>query len=339
VDSNFKISQISENKFSERAHVLNFQKEKFNCKLTMTETLLKIILYFDVFSYPLKKDEILHYAGIGEDQKAEASTVLDFLCRKGFLNYANGFYFIGDQGKVARREAGNAKARQRMNTAYRFSRIISWFPFVRAVMLSGSISKGFMAERDDIDYFIVVHPGRLWITRTLLTIFKKVFLLNSYRNFCINYFVDSDHLEIKERNRFTATELVFLVPVYNRSVYKEILAVNEWVKCYYPVFFQLNNNCFDGEPFLKRWVEKLLSKRYFDRIENRIFEKSKVFVRKKFMHMDEKAFDKSFCFQKYELRYFPNRQQFQILKIYTKQIQRFEDQTGIKLSGTTQFAI
>jgi hypothetical protein len=311
----------------------------FDCKQAMTESLLKIILYFDVFSYPLKKEEILHYAGIGEDQKAEASSILDFFCRKGFLNYANGFYFIGDEGKVARRKAGNEKARQRMVTAYRFSRIISWFPFVRSVMLSGSISKGFMAERDDIDYFIVVHPGRLWIARTLLTIFKKVFLLNSYRNFCINYFVDIEHLNIAERNRFTATELVFLIPVFNMSLYKEILSVNAWVRDYYPMFYQRNINCYEAEPFLKRWVEALLSIRYFDKVENQIFERSKVFVRKKFVHMNKKMFGKSFCFEKHELRYFPNRQQFQILKRYNSRIQKFEDQTGIKLSKSKQFVV
>jgi hypothetical protein len=304
----------------------------------MTESLLKIILYFDVFSYPLKKDEILHYAGINEEDYPEAMAILDFFCQKGFLNYAHGFFFIGDESKIDRRRAGNAKALQRMDTAYRFSRIISWFPFVRGVMLSGSISKGFMAESDDIDYFIIVHPGRIWITRTLLTIFKKIFLLNSYRNFCINYFVDSNHLVIKEHNRFTATELVFLIPMYNRSFYEKILSVNDWVRSYYPVFYQDKKSCIEGEPIVKRWIETLLSLKYFDKAENRLFEKSRGFIRKKFQHMSEMEFGRSFCLEKYELRYFPNRQQFLILEKFTNRIQSFEQQTSVKLSESSQLA-
>ena len=85
------------------------------------------------------------------------------------------------------------------------------FPFVRGVFLSGSISKGFMSESDDIDYFIITAPGRLWLTRTLLILFKKIFLFNSFRNFCLNYFIDSENLYIPEHNRYTATEIVFLI--------------------------------------------------------------------------------------------------------------------------------
>ena len=79
------------------------------------------------------------------------------------------------------------------------TKFISKFPYVRAILLSGSISKGYMDKDSDVDYFIITQPNRLWVTRLLLMLFKKIFLFNSRKVFCINYFVDSEKLEIEEK--------------------------------------------------------------------------------------------------------------------------------------------
>ena len=199
-------------------------------------------------------------------------------------------------------------------------------------MLSGSISKGYMGEKDDIDYFIVTQPGRLWTVRTFLTLFKKVFLLNSYRNFCINFFVDTDNMGIKERNRYAATEIVFLIPVFKRSMYNKMLADNDWIKHYYPEFTQTNIRCIEKETGIKKWIESLLTNKSGDKIEDYLYRKSASFIRRKFSGMDTHSFEHSFTLKRTELRFFPQNMQIQIAASYRDKCKEFEEKFGIIIS-------
>ena len=51
--------------------------------------------------------------------------------------------------------------------------IIAAFPFVRAVGISGSLSKQYADENSDIDYFIITAANRLWIAKNLPAYFQK----------------------------------------------------------------------------------------------------------------------------------------------------------------------
>jgi len=298
----------------------------------MEAQLAKILLYFDVFSYPLTREELLHLAGYPEKNAGQIEESLESMVLKGWIKQEGGFYYIGPGDHfVKRRIDGNLLAQKRMKAAQRYSRIISWFPFVRGVFLSGSISKGFMADHDDIDYFIITEPGRLWLSRTLLTLFKKIFLLNSYRNFCINYFVDTQNIYIPEQNIFTATEIVFTVPTFNLSMHEEFLKTNSWTLLYYPTFRQNGNHLKDNTPLLKVFLEKLLQNSLGDRLENYFLKKSVNYIRKKFAKMSDEEFTKAFSIKPHELRYLPNRQQFRILGEYEKRIRDFEKLTGLSL--------
>ncbi|MEZ5195381.1 MAG: hypothetical protein R2764_02960 [Bacteroidales bacterium] len=86
-----------------------------------------------------------------------------------------------------------------MLKAKRFSTFISNFPYVRGISLSGSLSKGYIGDDPDIDYFIITKENRLWLSCTMLIAFKKIFLFNSCKYFCVNYFIDTNNLEIEEK--------------------------------------------------------------------------------------------------------------------------------------------
>ncbi len=291
----------------------------------MSYELLRVLLYFDIFSYPLTKREIISYSGISNQGGNNIDVALEMLQRKGLINRFGGLYYVeGNRQNVARRLNGNSRAAGRMKTAKRFSRLISWFPFVRGVFISGSLSKGFAAKRDDIDYFIVTEPGRLWLVRSLLILFKKIFLLNSYRNFCINYFVDSNHLFIKEHNRFTATEIAFLVPLFNNAMYQRFLDQNSWAGNYYPNLMDKNkHDCHNHEPALKKVFEKMFSVSLTDKLDMYLYRKSLSYIRAKFSHMDEDNFSQSFRVLRHELKYLPNSQHFSIMDKYKERVNRF----------------
>ena len=300
----------------------------------MQKDLIRVLLYFDVFSHPLTKNELFSFVGVSKELSKEAELVLDNLVWQGFISLHAGFYYFGNNKSVVRRRLNSKRlAESRMRDAKRYARIISFFPFVRGIFLSGSISKDSMSEDDDIDYFIITEPDRLWISRSLLILFKKLFLFNSYRNFCINYLVDTEHLLIGENNRFVATEIVTTIPAYNTSLHRKFLDTNSWVKSYYPTFYHNGPFTIGNPPFFKLWLEKLFNNSWGDRLDNYFLKSSLSYIRKKFKNMNEESFSKAFSINKYELRFLPNRNHIRILRSYDERITDFVNKTGICLDA------
>ncbi|MBC8753039.1 nucleotidyltransferase domain-containing protein [Kordia sp. YSTF-M3] len=194
---------------------------------------LKTILYFSLFKYPLTRTEIFQFSD-DKDQKA-IDAEIDLLVKKGIVFNVDGFYLdVNNPDRVERRLKGNEMARKIIPKAVKVSKRIAKFPFVKSVCLSGALSKGYYDDDGDFDFFIITKPNRLWIARTLLVLYKKIFLLNSKKYFCVNYFISTDRLEISEQNLFTATEIVTLIPLYGKETFAAFLKANAWILPYFP---------------------------------------------------------------------------------------------------------
>lgn len=196
---------------------------------------LKTILYFSIFRYPLKIDEIHSYTNY--ETLSETENELQHLIDEKILKKVDEYYVYGsDIDSVIKRLRGNLHARKVISKARQKAKFIAKFPYVQAVGISGSLSKGYYDSKSDIDFFVVTKPNKLWICRTLLMLYKKVFLLNSRKYFCVNYFVSSNQMEIEEKNRFTATELKTLIPLQGSVVFDKFYQKNDWVNSYFSKF-------------------------------------------------------------------------------------------------------
>jgi len=202
---------------------------------SIKRSIVNTLAYYQIFEHPLNASELLSRVaskGISQDQFNEH---LADLTVSGVVLELEGYFFLeGDASTVKRRVEGEARAKSLMKRARYFSSLIYAFPFVRAVFISGSLSKGSVPEDADIDYFIITKKHRLWIARTSLVMFKRLFLLNSKKYFCTNYFIDEETLEIPDKNIFTATEVSTLVPMRGNGYYDQFLEVNDWYKDYFP---------------------------------------------------------------------------------------------------------
>ncbi|HLX53609.1 MAG TPA: hypothetical protein VKR58_06695, partial [Aquella sp.] len=101
--------------------------------------MLKALLYFDIFQYPLTLKEIKQFCGTLTSLE-ELESELGFLEKLGYIKHQQGFYAIADADisfVVERRMWGNEKARQMLKTSKRYSKLISYFPFTRGIYLSG----------------------------------------------------------------------------------------------------------------------------------------------------------------------------------------------------------
>ncbi|MCE7992750.1 MAG: hypothetical protein HEP71_12255 [Roseivirga sp.] len=210
-------------------------KEQSTTTSPIESAVLKVLAYYHIFHHPLTAKEVRDRVDISDISQGAVDETLSGLLSTGIISEHSGYYFLPDSETIVeRRLNGESRAQKLLGTAHRMSGIIYWFPFVQAVFISGSLSKGTVAEDADIDYFIITKKNKLWIARTLLVIFKRVFLLGSKKYFCVNYFVDEDHLEIPDKNIFTATEVSTLIPMRGKELWTKFIEQNSWYKQFYP---------------------------------------------------------------------------------------------------------
>jgi hypothetical protein len=225
--------------------------------LNLQKDILATLAYFDLFDYPLTHTEIFQFL-----QKQSISEEVNYellqLVYNNQVFKADEFYSLqNDYSLIKRRRSGNAKARDLLGTAQKVAGLISTFPFVRGVAVSGSLSKNFADENSDIDFFIIMAPNRLWLGRTLLHIFKKLtFLVKRQDWFCMNYFIDEAELQIKEKNIYTATEVATLMPLRGIDSFQRFYTANKWYRYFLPNHSMRVAYMEDvKKPFLKKLVE------------------------------------------------------------------------------------
>lgn len=291
----------------------------------LSKEVIKTLLYFDIFGYPLKSSEVFDFLRVNATTETEVKRCLDNLSEQQYLyRYGDLYGLSADERNIQRRMKGNHEAEKWLKVARRQAKLIARFPFIRAVMASGSLSKGYMDEHSDLDFFIVTAPGRLWIARTLLVLYKRIFLLNSHKKFCVNYFVDTQHLEIEEKNLFTATEIATLIPLYNQECYHHMLSSNQWLHKFLP-------NCREhheetdkvSSSFLKRSFEFLLNpvSRPLDKFF--MWMTLRRWKRLYFKKLEKKDFDIAFKTMPYVSKNHPKNYQKKILELYELKISEY----------------
>jgi hypothetical protein len=199
------------------------------------ESVLKALAYFDIFRYPLTKEEIAKFM----DQPADNRRVeqcLSELLNEGAVFLNQEFYGLQDNPLIIhRRYEGQQRAEQLLKKAMKIGRFLYQFPFVRGVAVSGSLSKNFADESADIDFFVITKANRLWVARTFMHLFKKLtFLIGHQHYYCMNYYIDEEALLLEEKNIFTATELKTLLPVSGRYAIENFFVTNKWADEWLP---------------------------------------------------------------------------------------------------------
>ncbi|MEX0287638.1 MAG: nucleotidyltransferase domain-containing protein, partial [Flavobacteriaceae bacterium] len=158
---------------------------------------------------------------------------LKILLKQKVLFNIEGFYLPYDYPIwVERRLGGNALANKKMIKAKKMAKILTYFPYVRSVMVSGSLSKGFMDRTSDIDFFVIMQPGSIAISKFLMGLFRRFF---APKSFCINFLIDSDNLHIKKQDLYTAIEMATLIPLIDDELYDKFMRVNmHWIHKFLP---------------------------------------------------------------------------------------------------------
>jgi len=208
-------------------------------QIPVTHSILRTLAYFELFSYPLTMQEIRFFLEQETDEDQFQSALLQLLQEHRLFNHG-GYFSLQDQpATVTIRKENNRRADKLLITAHRVANFLHRFPFVTGVCISGSLSKQVANKQADIDLFIITQPGKLWIARTFMHLFKKLsFLLGKQHWFCMNYYLDESAFVIREQNFFTAIEMLTLLPVCGVATLERFFRANSWVQDYFPSYAQ-----------------------------------------------------------------------------------------------------
>ena len=298
---------------------------------------LKTLLYYDIFNYPLKSKEVFHFLRTNSITEDDVRATLDTLESDTVVYRFDNLYSLHpNEVNIKRRVKGNIVADRCLGVAHKQAKLIARFPFVRGVLASGSLSKGYMDEKSDIDFFIITAPRRLWIARTLLVMYKRIFLRGSHKYFCVNYFVDEDHLEIEEKNLFTATELATVLPLYGAEQYTSLIKTNGWLKNVFPNFVSrsIDNVPRSTTKGFKKVAEALINGFFAVNIES--FFRSLTLKRWKTLYekdYSKEDFDIAFKSKAYASKNHPQDFQRKVMEIYAEKMKLFDFSSVYKNNG------
>ncbi len=197
----------------------------------MESAILRTVLYADIFDFPLTVDEIyLYLIGREAESVREVECLLASSARlQALLCQQQGYVVLRSRPElIARRLERQAYAAPLLQMAQHYGHWLAQIPFVRMVAITGAVAMNNPSHpADDIDYMLIVQPGRVWLTRALAIALVRLARLRGVE-LCPNYVLAADKLPQTRTDLYVAHELAQMRPVFGYTHYRNLLEANDW---------------------------------------------------------------------------------------------------------------
>lgn len=266
---------------------------------SLQQDILRALAYFDVFLYPLTKEQVYTYLPRNSVTIQQVENNLKDLVRGGLLKENAGYYFFGDRSTAlaATRHEDEHRAAKMLKRAFWISAFLKQIPFVRGVFITGSLSKNVAGPSSDIDFMIVTAPHRLWIAKMILTGIRRIFFFNTIKYFCFNLFVTEKGFSFPEKNVFTAIEIATTQVVWNEAAHDKFCGANSWVHTFLPNWSKKNQALRllrDNASPVQKIAEFVLNALPLNLLDVVLLETARNFWKKRNSHLDEDKFNALF---------------------------------------------
>src|SRR3954453_11304973 len=157
----------------------------------LQESILKVVTYFDIFQHPLTAEEIRCFMDKSCNEERLQYSLTELL-RDELIFKVHDFYTLHKSSSYGiKRIKENAAAKTQLKKAKKIATFLTWFPFIRGIAISGSLSKHVAKEDSDIDFFIITKANRLWVSKLFFTtLVKCASYIKLDKWFCLNYVID-----------------------------------------------------------------------------------------------------------------------------------------------------
>lgn len=219
-------------------------KEEENYKNEqIREAILKVLVFFSLFDYPLTSFEIWRYLGIRislyKMQKVLGKMLNEINSNEFDLKMNNGFYYLSTDNKniVAIRRRRYNYTNRKIKIALKMAGIFRWVPWVKFIALGNIMGDHNLKNMSDIDFFIITKTGRIWISRffcagIIKLLGKRPRVNNTKDKICLSFYISEDHVNLSslrlEDDYYFDYWLANLLSLYDQNNYhKELLANNK----------------------------------------------------------------------------------------------------------------
>lgn len=264
----------------------------------LRKTVREIMVFFDMFDYPLTLNEILALSGdMGVERDIE-----DILGSELEINTNGFFYYLkGRSDIITIRNQRSKVLNQYLSLSKRIIPFMKIVPFIKMVAVCNTVAFNNPDEDSDIDLFIITNDNRIFIARTLATVLLHLFGIRRHGDkvkgrFCLSFFIsegamEMDKIKLKPEDIYLKFWIKTLKPVIGSTVYDRFLNENLWAKCGKVQIYSNKKFLMDKRDVLQGMGligERILSSRFGDFMESRLekihlkrYEKRKAILGKK----------------------------------------------------------
>lgn len=286
------------------------------------QSILKTLLYADIFNFPLKKNEIWRF--LITERKVNSNLLFKNISSiDKFIEVKNDYFFIKGKSRLINlRRKREKESLKKLLKAKAIIAKISFIPTVKLIGISGALSMKNSDEDDDIDLFIISKKGFAWTTRFVLVLI--LIFLRSYRHknskdfadkICLNMILDEENILFKKNNQnlYTAHEIVQLIPVLDKgNIYQKFIKKNNWIKKYLANYYIQKKNINTKENFLNNLIVIILKIIFLEKILK--------FIQIKYMekNITKEIIEKGF------LAFHPFDYNAYVLSVYKKNLKKYK---------------
>ena len=122
-------------------------------------------------------------------------SALDELISSGRIQYEDGYICLFDRSELPQvRRARQEWVARKMKKVQRAARLLQWVPFIQMIAVCNRLSVGHPHKESDIDVFIIIKDGRLWLGRLLATLLLQLFGLRRHGSriadhVCLSFYI------------------------------------------------------------------------------------------------------------------------------------------------------
>lgn len=262
---------------------------------SLEKAVISTLVYFDIFNYPLTETEIKKWLYVRQENSHKNYTLYEIKNAFGNsrylndrINFAKGYYFLkGRDELVARRNKNHIVGIPRWKKLQKICRLLKVIPFVRMIAACNTMAINDIKPTSDIDVFIIVKSGRIWVTRFMIT--SIVSLIGQWRHkdsiankICLSFYTTEDNLNFNNLAKqpydiYLIYWIALVVPLLDRGTYQEFMRANQWIKQYLPNIYPYQAVEYEREvalggplDLIRSVFQKLLSGKFGDRLEQKV---------------------------------------------------------------------
>lgn len=205
-------------------------------------SIIATLAWFGVLKRPLSVDEVSELAF---GSAASAAAVQRELTALGDRVHAiDGYWSLSGQEVRYRTPESLRYHDQKWHRALRTARLLRHVPFVRMVAIANTVADRSARKESDIDVFIVIKDGRLFLARLMITLLLHVLRLRRHGRFvanriCLSFFITDAAFNLK-RVALAPFDIYLLYwiaelrPVLDDGAYSEFRKYNRWALRRFP---------------------------------------------------------------------------------------------------------